>query len=105
MTDVACWARVIIVAPDGTRRVQLLAGPGAPDLAVVNELARLQLAARRAGCRVRLEDVCAALAELLELAGLRREAGGLRREAGGQAEGREELAGLQERVDPGDPAG
>jgi hypothetical protein len=41
-----------------------------PDLAVINELARLQLAARRLGCSIRLRDACPELWDLLELAGL-----------------------------------
>ena len=40
------------------------------DLAVVDCLARLQLAARRAGCTVRLLDPDPELLELLDLAGL-----------------------------------
>ena len=47
-----------------------LAARGRPDLAVVDELARLQLAARRLGCSIRLRGTCAELTELLELAGL-----------------------------------
>jgi hypothetical protein len=42
-----------------------------------------------------LEEVSPALAELLDLAGLRGE-------VSGQAEGREDALGIQERVDPGD---
>jgi hypothetical protein len=41
-----------------------------PDLAVINELARLQLAARRLGCSIRLRNACPELWDLLELAGL-----------------------------------
>jgi hypothetical protein len=48
-----------------------LAGEGLPDLAVIEALARFQLMARRAGEQVWLEDVSAALGELLDLAGLR----------------------------------
>ena len=47
-------------------------GTGGPDLAVVDELARLQLAARRAGCTVRLRDAVPALVGLLDLVGLSR---------------------------------
>jgi ABC-type transporter Mla MlaB component len=44
---------------------------GSPcDLAVVDELARLQLSARRLGCAIELRDVAADLLELLELVGL-----------------------------------
>jgi hypothetical protein len=89
------WARVVVVSSDGTRWTMLLTGGGEPDMAVVGGLARLQLMACRAGDRMWLEDVSAALGELLDLAGLRRE-------VGGQAEGREEAVGVQERVNPGD---
>jgi hypothetical protein len=54
-TEVATWP----LAPDTP-----------PDLAVVNELARLQLAARRLGCSIRLRNACPELWDLLELAGL-----------------------------------
>jgi hypothetical protein len=95
MADIAFWARVVVVGADGTHRVLLLRGAGAPGLEAVEELARLQLAARRAGGRIRLEEVSQALAELLDLAGLRRE-------VGGQAEGRKDALGVQEGVDAGD---
>jgi hypothetical protein len=41
-----------------------------PQLSVVDALARLQLAARRAGCTIRLRDPSAELLELLDLVGL-----------------------------------
>ena len=41
------------------------------DLEVVDELARVQLAARRIGCSIRLRDVREDLVELLDLVGLR----------------------------------
>ena len=40
------------------------------DLAVVDCLARLQLAARRAGCAIRVHDPDPELLDLLDLAGL-----------------------------------
>jgi len=43
---------------------------GTPGLAVVDELARLQLAVRRVGYSIRLCDARRDLCELLELAGL-----------------------------------
>jgi hypothetical protein len=85
------WARMVVVGSDGTHRVVLLTGERAPDLAAVAVLARFQLMARRAGGRMWLEDVSSALAELLDLAGLRRE-------VGGQPEGREDAPGVQEEV-------
>ena len=41
-----------------------------PDAVTVDALARLQLAARRRGCEVRLRHPSAALLELIELMGL-----------------------------------
>lgn len=41
-----------------------------PDAVTVDALARLQLAAKRRGCEVRLYSASAALLELLELMGL-----------------------------------
>jgi hypothetical protein len=46
-------------------------GSCAPDLATVDALARVQLVARRHGCRIRLMEPDPALVELIELAGLR----------------------------------
>jgi len=46
-----------------------------PDFTVVDRLARLQVAARRIGCSVRLQDASDELRELLDLAGLARAAG------------------------------
>jgi hypothetical protein len=40
------------------------------DLRVVDELARLHLAARRLGCTIRLRQVCPGLCELLDLVGI-----------------------------------
>jgi hypothetical protein len=73
-----------------------------PDLALVDYLARLQLAARRRGYSIRVRHAPAALAELLRLAGLATVVpvigGGLVVEAGGQAEGGEE-PGVEERCE------
>jgi hypothetical protein len=100
MAGVIPWARVVVVGADGTRRVMLLAGEGPPDLTVVEGLARLQLMARRAGERMWLEEVSAALRELLDLAGLHREMrepadapGGQAAVPGGQADPSGEQAG------------
>ena len=43
---------------------------GQADMAVVDQLARLQLEARRLGCSIRLRNACSELLELLELSGL-----------------------------------
>ncbi|MBD0338546.1 MAG: STAS domain-containing protein [Thermoleophilia bacterium] len=42
-----------------------------PDAVTVDALARLQLAAQRHGCRIRLAGASAALEELVELMGLK----------------------------------
>jgi hypothetical protein len=48
----------------------LLRAQGCPALSVVDELARLQLIARRLGLSIRLRDASGQLWELLDLAGL-----------------------------------
>jgi hypothetical protein len=40
------------------------------DLRTINELARMQLAAGRIGCAIRVRDACAEVAGLIELIGL-----------------------------------
>ncbi|MDF3142589.1 MULTISPECIES: STAS domain-containing protein [unclassified Streptomyces] len=72
-------------------------GLGPPGLGVVDLLARLQLAARRAGGRIRLRDPDPALLPLLDLVGLRFE-------VEGQPEQREPPLGVEEEVEPGEPA-
>lgn len=74
-----------------------VAGLGPAGLAAVNLLARLQLTARRAGGRIRLRDPSPALCALLDLVGLRFE-------TEGQVEQREPPLGVEEAVEPGDPA-
>ncbi|MFB8248218.1 STAS domain-containing protein [Streptomyces sp. NPDC055952] len=72
-------------------------GLGPPGLAAVDLLARLHLAARRAGGRIRLRDPDPALCALLDLVGLRFE-------VEGQVEEGEPALGVEEAVEPGDPA-
>jgi STAS domain len=75
-----------------------------PDVAAVEALARLQLAARRSGCRIKLYDVQPQLGGLLELMGL----GGIfppessSFEAWRKPEEREQPLGVEEETDPGD---
>ncbi len=88
MTANESWARVVLGWAD-SELVMTVAGEGVPDLSVVDDLARLQLAVKRAGGRMRLEEVAPALVRLLELAGLLRE-------VGGQAESGEDLLDVQE---------
>ena len=87
---------VLVCGPDEVASWPLT-GQGSPDLSAVDALARLQLAARRLGCSIRLRETCAELVELLDLAGL---LGCL--EVGGEPEGGEE-AGVEEVVVPDDP--
>ena len=74
-----------------------VAGLGPAGLAAVNLLARLQLTARRSGGRIRLRDPSPALCALLDLVGLRFE-------MEGQPEQREPPLGVEEAMEPGDPA-
>ena len=69
---------------------------GRMDLATVDGVARLQLAGRRLGFRVRLSGP-RELWELIDLLGLR--------EAIGKAEEREEAPGVEEEGELGDPTG
>ncbi|WP_143050234.1 MULTISPECIES: STAS domain-containing protein [unclassified Streptomyces] len=72
-------------------------GLGPPGLGIVDLLARLELAARRAGGRIRLRDPDPALPALLDLVGLRFQ-------VEGQVEEGEPALGVEEAVESGDPA-
>ncbi|MFF8862678.1 STAS domain-containing protein [Streptomyces sp. NPDC015139] len=72
-------------------------GLGPPGLGIVDLLARLELAARRAGGRIRLRDPDPALPALLDLVGLRFQ-------VEGQVEEGEPALGVEEAVETGDPA-
>lgn len=54
------WCRLTIVGDSGRL----------PDISVVDQIARLALAARRAGGQLSIDSLCDELAELLDLAGL-----------------------------------
>lgn len=86
--ELACWAL----------------GDDRADLAAVEEVARLALAARRLGCSIRLRHAGPALSELLDLVGLADVVGlaGDLGQAGREAE-RGEQAGVEEVVVPDDP--
>ena len=78
-----------------------------PDLDAIDAVARLALAARRLGCRVRLENASPALRDLLALVGLAdvipcSAPSGV--EVGRQPEQREVPGGVEEERDPADPA-
>lgn len=80
-----------------------VAGLGPPGLGTVDLLARLELTARRAGGRIRLRDPAPALHALLDLVGLRFESVDSI-EMEGEPEQREPPLGVEEAVEPGDPA-
>lgn len=64
--------RSLVLVIDGGAEVTLWRGEAPPhaDLPLVEDLLRLQLAARRRGWRVRLDNPCPQLLELLDLVGL-----------------------------------
>jgi len=65
------WCRVTMVGPDGVALASgLLEGPAAPDMSVVDDVARLALMAKRLGGSILLTEVSADLRALLELADL-----------------------------------
>jgi hypothetical protein len=72
------------------------------DLAIVDALARLQLAARRSGYEIAVTNVPCDLLELIDLAGLRDVLGVV--EPLRQAEEREERLGVEEERELPDPA-
>ena len=75
------------------------------DAAAIDALARLQLVARRLGRQVLLRDAGADLVDLLQLVGLVDLFPSIERsrEPVGQVEEREQMGGVQEERDPGDP--
>ncbi len=87
---------IVVVGPGGIEVTSWpLAVVAQPDLALLDELAHLQLTARRLGYTIRVRNACAGVSELLALAGLRLE-------AQGKAECGEEV-GVEEVVMPDDP--
>jgi ABC-type transporter Mla MlaB component len=78
-----------------------------PDAVTIDVLARVQLTARRQGCRVELEGVGVELRELLVFAGLGEVlplVGASGVEPRGQPEEGEQALGVEEEADPGDRA-
>lgn len=79
-----------------------------PDAGTIDALARLQLTAQRLGCGLLLLRAHRRLRDLVAFAGLGEVlplTAGLAVETGRQAEQREQAVGVEERVDPPDPAG
>lgn len=86
-------------------------GITSPDASTIDVLARLQLMARRLGCGISLYGAHPRLRDLLLLTGLSEalpllpaEGSAELVEAGREAEEREDLLDVEERVDPGDLA-
>ena len=95
----AADAVVLVVHGDAEVVVGRLTG-ARPDITLVDAIARLQLAARRLGCSIRLGGVSSDLRGILELAGLGNDLGVEPRR---EAESGEQL-GVQEVVDADDPS-
>jgi hypothetical protein len=95
-------ATIVLARGDAEVASWPLAPSGRTGLELVDELARLQLAARRLGCSIRVRDAWTVLSDLLDLVGLAELLTGSVLEAGGEAECREQL-GVQEVVQTGDP--
>jgi hypothetical protein len=90
MTALQSWCRVIFVGDDGAELVCfVLEGAHAPNLGVVDQVARLALLAKRLTVAVVVSDVAPELQALLALTGLCVE-------MEGQAKGGEETFGLQQ---------
>jgi hypothetical protein len=89
-----------VVASDAPKPIVIDVNSIAPDLVSVDDLARLQLAARRAGRSIQLRNASEALRALIALVGL---VDVLPLEAGRESEGGEQLR-VQEVVQPRDPA-
>jgi hypothetical protein len=89
--------------PEGDLVVQCDVAALPPDALSVDTLARVQLEARRHGCRVQLRNVPAELGRLLSFLGLADAVGlGRRLEAQRQPEEREDPRRVEEGVDRGD---
>jgi ABC-type transporter Mla MlaB component len=93
-------ATLVVVDASGTETVVARVDAACPDMVLVDLLARVQLAARRGGQRLLIRGAPGALRELIELCGL---SCVLAVEPRGQAELGEQL-GVEEVVEPGDPA-
>jgi len=95
-----CWCRVTVWGPDGAVLGGFtLEGRCDPDLAAVDDVARVALQAARLGGRITLCEVSPAMRSLLDLAGF-----GVEME--GQAEPTEEAPVVErkEEAHPDDPA-
>jgi len=84
------WCRVTVLGPDGSELLHgALRGAGLPDIATVDDVARLALHAARLGGVLAITDLSPDLRALLDLAGLPVE-------VEGEAEGGEEALVIEE---------
>jgi hypothetical protein len=96
------WGRIVFIGGCGqVVAAWPVAGEARPDLGTVDALARLRVAAARLGLCIEVWEMRPELAELVELAGLRQVLEG--RGLGGETERGEEVADIEEAVEPGDP--
>jgi ABC-type transporter Mla MlaB component len=109
--DVSGLCERVRVLLEGCDTDQVVCDVGAladPDAVTVDALARLQLTARRLGCRVQLRHACGELQDLLSLMGLGDVVPPCAASAvdpTGQTEQREQGLGVEEEADPADPTG
>ena len=101
------WERIEALLDDGLPAVIEcnVAAVEGPDARMIETLARLQLAARRAGCRILLRHARGELRGLIELMGLTEvvPCSGSGFEPGRETEQREPPGRIEEERDPGDP--
>jgi STAS domain-containing protein len=97
--------RAMLEASDADQLVCDVTTLTAPDAVTVDALARLQLTARRLGRRITLRHACDELRGMLAFAGLNEVlvCVDLILVAEGQSEQREQVRGVEEEADPGDP--
>ena len=107
-SDAARLGREVRSLLDGQRVTRIICDLGSvsqSDVAVVDALCRMRLAARRRGCQLRLRNASGPLLELLVLIGLTdvMPVVGSRRVVEGQSEQREHPLRVEEERDPADP--
>ena len=105
MGDLADRSEVVVVISDGQRELSITLGHRRADLSLVDELARLRLAAGRCGCTLRFASRCSPVQDLIDFVGLADlfpPEYGSALGAKGKPEGDEQI-GIQEVVQPGDP--
>jgi ABC-type transporter Mla MlaB component len=100
--DVAERLRELLLRGDAAEVVCDVGGLTRIDASTVDALARLQLTARRLGRRVRLQNAPPRLQELIAFFGLSDAVPLV--EPVGEPEQREHARGVEERVEPDDPA-